>query len=77
VYIDNLPPVDPPPDPDPGDPVTPPPANTDPITTTGVTSLTRNGVTWTFSGTVQHGRYADGTDFVVGPVTITAITPAY
>tara|TARA_Y100001938_G_scaffold148346_1_gene231762 strand:+ start:3253 stop:4611 length:1359 start_codon:yes stop_codon:yes gene_type:complete len=36
--------------------------------------ITRHGVTWTISGTPTNGTYANGDPWVVGPITITAIT---
>jgi hypothetical protein len=39
------------------------------------TSVTRFAVTWTFSADRQVGQYANGDWWVVGPVTITNITP--
>ena len=38
-------------------------------------TLTKNDVTWTFSESKQVGQYANGDWWVVGPVTITAVTP--
>ncbi len=38
-------------------------------------SVTRHGVTWTFSGDAETGVFANGDPWVVGPVTITAISP--
>jgi hypothetical protein len=40
------------------------------------TSVSRNGVTWNFSNDRQVGQYCNGDWWVVGPVTITGITPA-
>tara|TARA_R100000353_G_scaffold173378_1_gene139630 strand:- start:485 stop:1843 length:1359 start_codon:yes stop_codon:yes gene_type:complete len=36
--------------------------------------ITRHGVTWTISGTPTNGTYANGDPWVVGPITITAIS---
>ena len=44
--------------------------------TTTVTSLTKDGITWTFSAPVVAGQFITGDYFVVGPVTISAINPA-
>ena len=38
-------------------------------------SITKDGITWTFSAPVPLGQFANGDYYVVGPVTITAITP--
>lgn len=40
------------------------------------TSVTQRNVTWTFSASRTVGQYANGDWWVVGPVTITSITPA-
>jgi hypothetical protein len=40
------------------------------------TSASRNGITWTWSEDRQIGTYANGDPWVVGPITITSITPA-
>lgn len=40
------------------------------------TSVSRNGVTWNFSADRQVGQYCNGDWWVVGPVTITSISPA-
>ena len=39
------------------------------------TSITKDSVTWTFSGAVPVGQFVNGDYYVVGPVTVTAITP--
>ncbi|MBN2575206.1 MAG: hypothetical protein JXP73_11645 [Deltaproteobacteria bacterium] len=41
-----------------------------------VTSLTKDGITWTFADPVFAGQFVTGDYYVVGPVTITAISPA-
>jgi len=41
----------------------------------GASSITRHGVTWTFDKNYQSGQYANGDPWVVGPITITNITP--
>jgi hypothetical protein len=46
----------------------PPPAGT-------ATSITKDGITWTFSQAVPVGQFVNGDYYVVGPVTITAINP--
>ena len=43
---------------------------------TYVTSLTKDGITWTFSQAVAAGQFVTGDYYVVGPVTVTAISPA-
>jgi hypothetical protein len=40
-----------------------------------VTSVTQFGVTFTFSADVPGGQFADGSWYVIAPVTIAAITP--
>jgi hypothetical protein len=39
-------------------------------------SITKDGITWTFSEAVPVGQFVTGEYYVVGPVTITAIDPA-
>jgi hypothetical protein len=39
-------------------------------------SISKDGITWTFSQAVPVGRFVNGDYYVVGPVTITAISPA-
>ena len=46
----------------------PPPPNT-------ASSISKDGVTWTFSQPVTVGQFVNGDYYVVGPVTITAIDP--
>jgi len=41
-----------------------------------VSSITKDGITWTFSQAVPAGQFVNGDYYVVGAVTITAITPA-
>ena len=38
-------------------------------------SITKDGITWTFSQAVPVGQFVNGDYFVVGPVTITAVDP--
>jgi hypothetical protein len=38
-------------------------------------SITKDGITWTFSQAVPVGQFVNGDYYVVGPVTITAISP--
>lgn len=38
--------------------------------------IKRGAITWTLSGNPTHGTYANGDPWVVGPVTITNISPA-
>ena len=49
-------------------PAPPPPAGT-------ATSITKDGITWTFSEAVPVGQFVNGDYYVVGPVTVTAISP--
>jgi hypothetical protein len=39
-------------------------------------SITKDGITWTFSQPVVVGQFVTGDYYVVGPVTVTAISPA-
>ena len=39
------------------------------------TSITKDGITWTFSEAVPVGQFVNGDYYVVGPVTVTAISP--
>jgi hypothetical protein len=41
------------------------------------TSVSQYGITWTFSQAHEVGQFANGDWWVVGPVTITALTPEY
>jgi hypothetical protein len=52
----------------PAAPAPPAPAGT-------ASSITKDGITWTFSQPVPVGQFVNGDYFVVGPVTITAIDP--
>ena len=38
-------------------------------------SITKDGITWTFSSAVPVGQFVNGDYYVVGPVTIAAISP--
>jgi len=38
-------------------------------------SITKDGITWTFSEAVPVGQFVNGDYYVVGPVTVTAISP--
>jgi hypothetical protein len=40
------------------------------------TSVAKDGITWTFARPAQVGRFVTGDPYVVGPVTVTAISPA-
>lgn len=40
-------------------------------------SITQYGITWTFSAPVPTGRFVNGDYYVIGPATVTAITPAF
>ncbi|HEY6388620.1 MAG TPA: Ig-like domain-containing protein [Candidatus Acidoferrum sp.] len=50
-------------------PTPPPPPGT-------ASSITKDGITWTFSQAVPVGQFVNGDYYVVGPVTITAINPS-
>jgi hypothetical protein len=41
-----------------------------------VTSLTKDGITWTFGAPVVAGQFVTGDVYVVGKVTVTAVSPA-
>src|SRR5687768_2202069 len=41
-----------------------------------VTTISQYGVTWTFDKAYEAGQFATGDWWVVGPVTITSVTPA-
>ncbi len=41
----------------------------------GASSVTHQGITWTFSSDRPTGQFANGEPWVVGPVTVTAISP--
>ncbi len=41
------------------------------------TSVSHNGITWTFDGDYQVGRFVMGDPWVVGPVTIESVSPAW
>ena len=47
----------------------------DTINTT--TNITQYNITWYFSEPVQYGQFANGDYWVIGPVTITNITPEF
>lgn len=47
-----------------------------PLWVSAATSITQHGVTWTFDADETTGVYANGEAWVVGPVTITNISPA-
>jgi hypothetical protein len=40
-----------------------------------VTSISKDGITWTFSQAVRVGQFVTGDYYVVGPVTVTSISP--
>src|SRR5271154_2867370 len=50
-------------------PVAPPPAGT-------ASSISKDGITWTFSQAVPVGQFVNGDYYVVGQVTVTTISPA-
>ncbi len=73
VIVDQPPAVEPPivEPPVVGPPVVPP------VTNSGNCSQAiRHGITWKFNGTYTCGTYANGDNWVVGPVTITSISSA-
>jgi hypothetical protein len=41
-----------------------------------VTAIVKDGITWTFSQPVLAGQFVNGDWYVIGPVTVTAISPA-
>jgi hypothetical protein len=43
--------------------------------TSQMSSVTKDGVTWTFSQAVPVGQFINGDYYVVGPVTVTSISP--
>jgi hypothetical protein len=49
------------------------------VTTAGTagtaSSITKDGITWTFSQAVPVGQFVNGDYYVVGPVTVTGISP--
>ncbi|MBA4387616.1 MAG: hypothetical protein C0404_06515 [Verrucomicrobia bacterium] len=47
------------------------------VATQTATSLSQWGITWTFDKAYTYGTYANGDYWVLGPVTITAVSPAY
>jgi hypothetical protein len=49
-------------------PASPPPSGS-------ASSITKDGITWTFSQPVPVGQFVTGDYYVVGPVTITAVDP--
>jgi hypothetical protein len=51
--------------------------NDTPVDGDTTTSLEQYGVTWTFQGPVRYGQFANGDWWVLGPVTIIAIAPAF
>jgi hypothetical protein len=54
-------------------PASPAPAPPSPAGT--ASSITKDGITWTFSQAVPVGQFVNGDYFVVGPVTVTSIDP--
>ncbi len=46
-----------------------------PATAGTANSITKDGITWTFSQSVPVGQFVNGDYYVVGPVTITAVDP--
>ena len=54
--------------------ITPPSPTPTPLPSSA-SSITKDGITWTFSHSVPVGQFVTGDYYVVGPVTITAIDP--
>jgi hypothetical protein len=54
----------------------PAPGSGNPAPSGTASSVTKDGITWTFSQPVKVGQFVTGDYYVVGPVTITAIDPA-
>jgi hypothetical protein len=47
-----------------------------PALLSAATQISQFGITWTFNKDYQSGQFANGDYYVLGPVTITSITPA-
>ena len=47
-----------------------------PLSAAPVSSISQYGITWTFDKPYEAGQFATGDYWVVGPVTITAVSPA-
>jgi len=43
----------------------------------GATSVSQQGITWTFDGDYESGQFVNGDYWVKGPVTITSLTPSF
>jgi hypothetical protein len=41
-----------------------------------VSSVTKDGITWTFGAPARVGQFVNGDYYVVGPVTVTSVSPA-
>jgi hypothetical protein len=41
------------------------------------TSISQHGITWNFSSAVEYGQFVNGDYWVVGPVTVSSVTPAW
>ena len=39
--------------------------------------LSKHGITWTFTENVEYGQFANGDYWVLGPVTISSISPDF
>ncbi len=46
-----------------------------PLAAWGASSISQFGITWTFDGDYPTGQFANGDYWVVGPVTVTSISP--
>lgn len=51
-------------------------SDTGPGEVKSVSSIMKDGITWTFASLVPAGQFVTGDWYVVGPVTVTAISPA-
>src|SRR4030042_5485631 len=46
------------------------------ITDTSADTISQYGITWRFSNPVAYGKFVNGDYWIVGPVTVTSISPA-
>jgi hypothetical protein len=51
-------------------------AGVGPDATPRVTTIQKDGITWTFAAPVEAGQFVNGDFWIVGPATVTAIDPA-
>ncbi len=52
-------------------------ADADPCARETASRVEQYGIAWTFAETVPHGVFANGDPWVVGPVTLTSLTPEF